>query len=284
MHRIRQRWLRHYYLRRKFQLRQSSKPQTRSHASSATRRRRHRELQHVNKTTYFEDERRSPTSTEQQAEWSRISSKYLHCSWLMYDMRYGVSLEAFLTKRDVLQDFRNIKILSNPMGLLRTQTLTTLQREAHWAMVAAAKLTHKRDSTVAPLLDDHETIDVNALKKRMSIYTCQGCTLPIVIDTGASCSLTPNADDFIGSIKPSSVKSLTGLADDTEVVGEGLVEWTIRDVFGVTRTMRTQAYYVPKAHIRLLSPQSYFQESTSGSCLITAKSVSMMTRGTYERG
>jgi hypothetical protein len=48
------------------------------------------------------------------------------------------------------------------------------------------------------------------------------------------------------------------------IVGLGTIKWTIRDVFGCTRAITTEAYYVPKASIRLLSPQTYFQEKLDG--------------------
>jgi hypothetical protein len=58
--------------------------------------------------------------------------------------------------------------------------------------------------------------------------------LPIVIDTGASMSLTPNRNDFIGDLKAPNVSELHGLSSTTQVVGVGTVKWTVRDLFGVT--------------------------------------------------
>jgi hypothetical protein len=43
----------------------------------------------------------------------------------------------------------------------------------------------------------------------------------------------------------------------TPVCGQGLVKWPIEDVNGTRRTITTEAYYVPDAGIRLLSPQVY---------------------------
>ena len=47
--------------------------------------------------------------------------------------------------------------------------------------------------------------------------------------------------------------------------GEGLVEWTIVDMFGVVHKVQVTAHCVPAASIRLLSPQSYFNEHNGGS-------------------
>ncbi len=87
---------------------------------------------------------------------------------------------------------------------------------------------------------------------------------PIVIDSGASTSVTPIADDFVGKILPSTIKELNGLNHTTVVAGEGTVEWHIRDFNGVSRLIRTEAQYVPSATIRLFSPQAYFLTNKSG--------------------
>ena len=81
--------------------------------------------------------------------------------------------------------------------------------------------------------------------------------LPIVIDTGASGSITPIASDFTNGIHKADLQSLTQVNGKTPVCGQGLVEWPIEDVNGVCRTITTDAYYVPDAGIRLFSPQVY---------------------------
>ena len=48
--------------------------------------------------------------------------------------------------------------------------------------------------------------------------------VPIVIDTGASVTLTPNPSDFIGEMKPCTTTELKGLKGSTEVVGQRKVE------------------------------------------------------------
>ena len=88
---------------------------------------------------------------------------------------------------------------------------------------------------------------------------------PIVIDTGCSFSLTPFKDDFVGMLETADHCHVTGLADSLAIEGQGTVEWKIRDVFGNVAIVRTRAYHVPGARIRLLSTQTYFQENKSGS-------------------
>ncbi|KAI2505065.1 hypothetical protein MHU86_9341 [Fragilaria crotonensis] len=84
---------------------------------------------------------------------------------------------------------------------------------------------------------------------------------PIVIDTGASISVSPNINDFVDGISEANVHDLKGLNHSTSKVhGMGMVEWTIYDVYHSVQTIRTMAFYVPDATIRLFSPQTYFFE------------------------
>jgi hypothetical protein len=81
--------------------------------------------------------------------------------------------------------------------------------------------------------------------------------LPIVIDTGASSSITPIASDFTSEISKADLQELKQVNGTTPVCGQGIVEWPIEDVEGVRRSIITEAYFVPDAGIRLFSPQTY---------------------------
>jgi hypothetical protein len=99
---------------------------------------------------------------------------------------------------------------------------------------------------------------------------------PLVVDTGASCCITPCRSDFVEYTTKSSVKikDLYGL---NKVAGEGLVRWFVLDRFGREHALEMRAYHIPHASVRLLSPQSFFQQwvamgiktrlSTCSSCL-----------------
>jgi hypothetical protein len=97
----------------------------------------------------------------------------------------------------------------------------------------------------------------NTVSATASVYCShkEDC-VPIVIDTGASVSVTPVLTDFIGPLLPCATANLKGLSGSTEVIGEGTVKWLMRDMFGNKRNIRTTAYYVPEASIRLFSPQT----------------------------
>jgi len=83
---------------------------------------------------------------------------------------------------------------------------------------------------------------------------------PIVFDTGCSLSVTPFLDDFEGELEEPDTKDMKGLSDTVSVDGMGQVAWTVRDAFGNVGTVRTKAYYIPSATIRLFCPQQYFSE------------------------
>lgn len=104
---------------------------------------------------------------------------------------------------------------------------------------------------------------------QQSGYSSYQKNLPIVFDTGASMSISPVREDFIGDLEPAPISSLQGLKDKVNIVGVGTVRWTIFDKHGVTRDIKTRAYYIPEGNIRLLSPQSYLQENKRGQGKIT---------------
>ena len=87
--------------------------------------------------------------------------------------------------------------------------------------------------------------------------------IPLIFDTGASFSVSPCIDDFIH--EPESLDGQVGLSDfnDNQTIASGIgwVEWTIRDSFGKSSIIRTQAYYVPGASVRLLCPFQYRKEN-----------------------
>jgi hypothetical protein len=93
--------------------------------------------------------------------------------------------------------------------------------------------------------------------------------LPIVIDTGASNSITPIPSDFVnGIIHKADLQALSQVNGTTPVCGQGPVEWPIEDVDGNRRTITTDAYYVPDAGIRLFSPQVYINKHKSANMQI----------------
>ena len=85
-------------------------------------------------------------------------------------------------------------------------------------------------------------------------------TYPVIWDSGASLSITPHKNDFVGPIEPTSIGvKIQGIAKGLVIQGVGQVAWSFSDPDGLTRTLTVPAYYVPKATVRLLSTNSLLQ-------------------------
>lgn len=158
-------------------------------------------------------------------------------------------LDELLSLIPPLEIFRNeMEIQSKLLGL---------QSEAHdleQAFVATADLERKLGMS-APRMSNLSGAYISEHPRS---------DMPIVFDTGASFSVTPVRTDFVSELTQAEVESMTGLADSVMIEGVGQIEWPLRDVFGRIHMIRTQAFYVPQATIRLFSPQVYFQEHNKG--------------------
>jgi hypothetical protein len=126
-----------------------------------------------------------------------------------------------------------------------------------------ACLPYQREPTVIQLHN------FNYLQMTYHVVVPSDNNIPIVFDTGASTSVTPLRSDFVHDLAQPSISALNGLKVHIDVVGSGLVQWTIIDLYGTIRTIRTMAHFVPEAKIRLFSPQVYFQEKNEGFCELT---------------
>ena len=79
--------------------------------------------------------------------------------------------------------------------------------------------------------------------------------VPLIVDTGASVCITPEASDFVpGSYRSSNMK-VRDLSSENTVDGEGTVCWPIKDIRGNTHVIELPGLHIPKAGVRLLSPQ-----------------------------
>jgi hypothetical protein len=104
----------------------------------------------------------------------------------------------------------------------------------------------KRSKTYHQALLYAVMITGDAVSATASVYSSRkdDC-VPIVIDTGASVSVTPVLTDFLGHLRPCATANMKGLSGTTEVSGEGTFNWLVRYMFGNKRKIRTTAYYVP---------------------------------------
>jgi hypothetical protein len=160
--------------------------------------------------------------------------------------------DRILHRIDPLEYYHHFSTVTDG-SFLSTSTEITLQQRA---LVAAADLraTFKAaDNSGFPIPTSQPYV----------LHTADDSHLPVVVDTGASISISPNVSDFVGPITKPFCESLQGLGESTKVDGQGIIEWQIRDVLGTTRTIRTNGYLVRSAAIRLFSPQTYFKEQES---------------------
>ena len=88
----------------------------------------------------------------------------------------------------------------------------------------------------------------------------------VIWDSGASISISPSRDDFVGPISsvPSTAR-INGLLKGAKIAGKGYVAWSFIDKTGMLRTVKLPAYYLPQAKVRLLSTTSLLQHYPSES-------------------
>jgi hypothetical protein len=92
----------------------------------------------------------------------------------------------------------------------------------------------------------------NAMKKEL--------TFSIIWDSGASISILPNKEDFVGPMtSPGIGTRLKGIAKGLSIQGKGYVMWPVLNTSGQLRALKVPACYVPQARVRLLSTTSLLQ-------------------------
>jgi len=221
------------------------------------------------------------TAYDDTDEWDSVASledmfetykpTFLHDPNVMYEYQYGVDLDEFVGWIDPLKQFIVIREIGST-GVIQPQNGCSVALSQRKAFIAAAQLTNTMPFGMDPDLPIKELGEqklharelMELTRKRSVYFSNKADDIPIVIDTGASMSVTPCKDDFIDEIQPTHVGDLQGLSGSMECQGQSLVQWTVRDVFGSVRIIQTHAYYVPKATIRLYSLQQYFQEQDAG--------------------
>jgi hypothetical protein len=82
----------------------------------------------------------------------------------------------------------------------------------------------------------------------------------VIWDSGASISISPSLDDFVGELRPAPPwVRLKGLAKGLTIKGSGHVVWAVMDSKGMLRLLKLPAYHVPQTPVCLLSTTSLLQ-------------------------
>ena len=151
-----------------------------------------------------------------------------------------------------LEWYQQEKRLLDPTTLSSTRQTQVDNR----AFIAATQILHDLGAPRDPCGERHTAFIQNVHGEHRNV--------PIVVDTGASFALSPFLDDFVSPLEQSECTELIGLSGNANVEGIANVEWEIRDVCGQLAVIKTRAYYVPSASIRIFSPQAYFRFNGTG--------------------
>jgi hypothetical protein len=150
----------------------------------------------------------SDISELEQFEW--IKHRLFHNAYIWFELQYGVNLNNFVTTIDPLKSFAAIKQLQSDAFLQGKQQSCQQCTQMQQALIAAASLSRSINQALSapPPIAGEQTVQQN----RQWVYQCAHPNeLPIVIDTGASMSLTPNINDFVGKIRSPTIMELKGL-------------------------------------------------------------------------
>jgi hypothetical protein len=139
-------------------------------------------------------------------------------------------VEALIHQMDPVGQCQNIKTLLNGPGLLLQ---TTKQKKAKKACTTALNYSSKLVKS-----------DIYGIEQAKIVYFLKkDGELPIVVDSGASYSITPNFNNSVVLIRECLTKEeLNELNTPMNVVGKGKFNWKIQDLFGFIRSIKTTSY------------------------------------------
>ena len=108
------------------------------------------------------------------------------------------------------------------------------------------------------IMDMTKMSDAGHIFRFQSIYHAERVgNIPIIFDSGASISITPDKKDFIRFDANTDGTTLSGITSTAICKGKGTIKLTVLDDNGSKRDIITEALYVPAAKVKLLSVQRY---------------------------
>lgn len=197
------------------------------------------------------------------------SFEHQACLPPLYESLYQ-STDLFLSSIDILQQSRLLRFIS-------TSLVTPKYRRLHMKSPHYARILLQGHSLKAQLFKYEDQISIQ-LTNPLVYSSTNDNELPIVINTGASYSITPVVEDFTGKIQASNVTDLNQLSGKAQVVGKGPIAWNIEDMHGVRRRLSTVAYYFPAATVCLFSPQVYIADNDTAILTLNRKGLSFTLR------
>ena len=120
------------------------------------------------------------------------------------------------------------------------------------------------------LLSEDQTEHLRSL---ISDFNPIGTGFTVIIDSGASTSLSYDEADFDEILPLERPMHLTGIGKGLEIKGQGYVRWTLIDDNGNSIPMKVHALYCPGSKVKILSPQDYFvsEEGEKGAMTLNAR-------------
>jgi hypothetical protein len=95
--------------------------------------------------------------------------------------------------------------------------------------------------------------------------------VPVIWDTGASMSITPDPNDLIGRTASHTSVSVQGIGNQRlRAYGIGWIRWYVPDDRGGVRCIQVKGYHVPDAPVRLLATTSLLQHYPGEHIIVTA--------------
>ena len=122
------------------------------------------------------------------------------------------------------------------------------------------------------LLDLTQVTNTSDCFRFQSVFHVQSADngAPIIFDSGASITITPYKEDFIGEMKTDEAsigrKQLLGISASSAVKGMGKIRLIVYTDTGAKRELVTEALYVPDARVRLLSVCRYREDYAGQRC------------------
>ena len=133
------------------------------------------------------------------------------------------------------QSFPSFHVVHYMKTCAKLASTTTTAIPDHYTSLLPSSASYKRilleACTLVPSITDY--IEFIPLSNPSIFASSHIGELPIIIDTGASCSITPPCSDFIEESSTPDSASLGSLTStDTAVVGQSQIQWDIEDFHG----------------------------------------------------
>ena len=135
-------------------------------------------------------------------------------------------------------------------------TTTTVQRSRRSGYPLGYKRQTKRKRKPPPMVEAFPTTNAD---KQIKTIQWDSDGQPLMVDNGASASITPHLADFISPPKPINSK-VKGIGGHAQATYKGTLQWKIQDDQGQShRFTLPNSYYVATAPSRILCPQHLAQ-------------------------